>query len=139
MSTAPSDMHKALFVNLVMMFSASAMQQLGKLKNPVTNKVEADLDSAQMTIDILEMLQSKTRGNLDKDEARMLSETLSMLQMNYVETAATAPQPSSADAAPGKPADTTTESAPAQPTDEDATRPGDDKEDKDRKFHKSYG
>jgi hypothetical protein len=137
-------MHKSLLINLVMMFSASAMQQLGKLKNPVTNKVEIDLDGAQMTIDVLEMLKSKTRGNLDKDEDRLLTETVSMLQMNYVETAdaaaKTKPAPTLSDTAePGESADAVAEPPRAEPPAKDAANNGTDKDDKERKFHKSYG
>ena len=79
------EMNKALFLNLIMMLSSSAMQQLGKLVNPLTNKAEVHLEGAQVTIDMLDMIQEKTSGNLDKDEARMLTDILATLQMNYVE------------------------------------------------------
>jgi len=49
-------MNKVLFVNLVMMLGSSAMQQLGKLINPMTGKTEIDLEGAQITIDMLSML-----------------------------------------------------------------------------------
>ena len=80
------DMNKYLFINLVTMLSMSAMQQLGKLVNPAAGKAEINLDAAQATIDTLDMLSAKTLGNLDKDEARIMKDTLSTLKMNFVET-----------------------------------------------------
>lgn len=98
------DYQQALFSHLVMSLAASAMQHLGKLVNPATNKTEVNLEAAQSTIDVIEMLREKTKGNLGEQETRFLQQTLSGLQMNYVETAAAAkdvPQPTpSADAPP---------------------------------------
>ena len=81
-----NDMNKYLFINLVSMLSMSAMQQMGKIINPGTGKAEINLDATQATIDTLDMLSAKTKGNLDNDEARMMTDTLSMLKMNFVET-----------------------------------------------------
>ena len=91
MSDTTPDMHKALFANLVMMLSSSAMQQLGKLINPMTNKTEVSLEGARMTIDMLEMIDAKTKGNLDEGEEKMMKELLSTLQMNFVETSQNPP------------------------------------------------
>lgn len=86
----PEQLNKALFINLVLMFSQSAMVGLGKLANPMTGKVESpNLDSAQQGIDLLVMLDAKTRGNLDRDESRILKDSIASLQMNFVETSAT--------------------------------------------------
>ena len=87
-----NNMNKALFTNLIMMLGSSAMQQLGKLVNPVTNKTEVSLQGAQVTIDMLNMIQEKTKGNLDKDEEEMLKDLLASLQMNYVETSKSKPE-----------------------------------------------
>ncbi len=94
MPEKPSDeeLHKVLFLNLVMMLSATVMQQLGKVVNPITNKTELDLQGAQSSIDMLSMLERKSVGNLDEEEARLLKQTLSAVQMNFVETAATTPK-----------------------------------------------
>jgi len=67
------DFHKALFMNLVMMLASSAMQQMGKIVNPITNKTEINMEGAQLTIDMLIMLQKKTAGNLDDEEKRMIA------------------------------------------------------------------
>jgi uncharacterized protein YjaG (DUF416 family) len=76
-----------LFLSLVMTFHAAAMQQLGKVKHPLTDKIERDLEQAQMSIDILDMLQEKTRGNLSDEEAKLLSNVLQELKLNYVDEA----------------------------------------------------
>lgn len=89
------DQHKALFAHLVIMLTTSAMQQMGKLKDPISGEIEINLDAAQLTIDMLEMLQAKTAGHLDDDEQRLLNESLSTLRLNFWETAQTlASQPS---------------------------------------------
>ena len=77
----------ALFVNLILVFKSAAMQQMGKLMNPVTGETDRNLDQARFSIDTLEMLKDKTRGNLSEDLARLLDSTLLELRMNYVEEA----------------------------------------------------
>ncbi|MCZ6776891.1 MAG: DUF1844 domain-containing protein [Ignavibacteria bacterium] len=74
-----------LFSQIVIMFHAFAMQQLGKVKNPVTDKIERDLIGAQNSIDMLDMLKEKTKGNLTKDEERLITDTLKELRLNYVD------------------------------------------------------
>ena len=74
--------------NLVTMFSSSAWCQLGKMQNPISGKIENDLNGAQVTIDMLIMLRDKTKGNLTKKEEEMLSSTISNLQINYADEAA---------------------------------------------------
>jgi hypothetical protein len=67
------------------MFASSAWCQLGKMQNPINNKIEKDLKNAQLTIDILIMLRDKTKGNLTKKEEEMLTSTISNLQINYAD------------------------------------------------------
>jgi hypothetical protein len=74
-----------LFLSLVSMFQAAAMQQMGKLVNPITNEVERDLEQARASIDILEMLQAKTKGNLTQMETDFLDKVLFELHMNFVD------------------------------------------------------
>lgn len=76
-----------LFLHVISMFQAAAMQQLGKIMDPVTGKVATDLDQAKVSIDILDVLKEKTRGNLTKSEADFLDKVLFELHMNYVEEA----------------------------------------------------
>ncbi len=75
----------ALFLHLVLGLQQSAMMLLGKLMNPMTRKVERDLDGARDTIDTLAALELRTRGNLDPDEARVLQQVLTELRMNYLD------------------------------------------------------
>jgi hypothetical protein len=81
------DKHTMLFARLVLMLHAAPMQYLGKIKNPVTDSIERDLAGAQGMIDTLEMLQTRTKGNLSQDEARMLTQMLQELRLNYVDEA----------------------------------------------------
>ena len=75
----------ALFLQLVLGLSQGGMIALGKLMNPVTRKIEVHLEAARDTIDTLEAIESRTRGNLEPDEARVLRQALTDLRLNYVE------------------------------------------------------
>ena len=82
----PKELNQHLF-SLVSMFASACWQQLGKIPNPVDNKITKDLKSAQVTIDMLLMLRDKTKGNLTKTEEKLLEDTISNLQMNYADEA----------------------------------------------------
>ncbi len=84
MSTTRSN--EELFQGLVLSLAAGAMQHLGKTMNPLTNKIEKNLEAAQATIDMLDMLEAKTRGNLSDREAQLLKHVVGDLKLNYVET-----------------------------------------------------
>lgn len=75
----------ALFMQLVMGLHGSAWMMLGKVMNPLTEKMEKNLDGAKAGIDTLMMLKDKTRGNLSKTEDEFLSNIIQQLQINYVE------------------------------------------------------
>jgi Domain of unknown function (DUF1844) len=75
----------ALFLQLVLGLQQSAMMSLGKLMNPITRKVDRNLDAARDAIDTLAALESRTQGRLEPDEARVLRQVLSELRMNYVD------------------------------------------------------
>lgn len=85
--SAKNEMNSMLFSSLVMMLTNSCMQSLGKLVDPSIGKTAVNLNAAQMMIDLLAMLQEKTKGNLDRNEAALLGGSISNLQLNYVETA----------------------------------------------------
>ncbi|MBU4200347.1 MAG: DUF1844 domain-containing protein [Verrucomicrobia bacterium] len=162
---SPNDLNKPLFVNLISMLSMSAMQELGKLKNPFTGKTEVQLAMAQATIDMLDMLEVKTRGNRDRDEDKLLKDTLTMLKINYVETDSAAAAESQvsrperdtpetgkqkdkgpiAPTSRGDAGDQQVDQKTAGQEDKKATEQGDSKQTaedkpqpKDPKFHKSY-
>lgn len=73
------------FVQLVLMFQSAAMQQMGKVQNPITQKIERNLDQAKFSIDMLEMIQNKTKNNLSENEKKFLEHTLFELRMNYLD------------------------------------------------------
>jgi len=75
---------KDLFLGLIHSFQAAAMQQMGKTINPFTEKIERDLGQARLSIDMLEMLQERTSGNLTGEESRFLAHVLTELRLNYV-------------------------------------------------------
>ena len=77
--------NRYLFQHLIAMFQTLALQQLGKLMNPISGKLERDLQQARITIDMLEMIRMKTEGNLDDDERRLLDSVLVELQLNFVD------------------------------------------------------
>jgi hypothetical protein len=111
-----------LFQHLVLIFSTAALQNLGKLQNPATGKIEVDLEGAQGAIDMLAMLEARTRGNLADSENRTLQDALCSLRLNYVEVARTQPAPAAEEKAPPS------EASESKAGDEDPHR-----------FHKSYG
>jgi hypothetical protein len=76
-----------LLLPAVLMLETAALQQLGKLINPLTGKVEQDLGQAKFSIDMLGMIEEKTKGNLTVEEHRYLQGVLSQLHLNYVEKA----------------------------------------------------
>lgn len=75
----------ALFLQLVLGLQQSGMIALGKLMNPMTRKVETNLDMARDTIETLAAIEARTRGNLEPDEARVLQQVLTDLRMNFVD------------------------------------------------------
>ncbi len=127
------------FIEFVMMQAQNAALFLGQIPNPQTGQAEVNLEVARMFIDQLAMIQEKTRGNLTSEEATVLRNALSSLQMAFVEAsqgksggvapAPFEPTPSSEPAAPVEtPSSAPTESEAAQPEPESK-----------KKFTKSYG
>lgn len=84
MSEQNVDKNSQLFVGLIASLSSQAWMQMGKIKNPMTDKVERDLDGASMSIDMITMMKAKTEGNLSEEENNFLEQTLRDLQMNFV-------------------------------------------------------
>ncbi len=126
---------KDLFTNLIMMLSSSAMQQLGKIVNPITQKTEVNLEGAQITIDMLTMIQKKTAGNLEDDEKKMLNDIISSLQMTYVETRKEQGQPSPPEEKQKEPEQTM---APEPESEQPSTTQEEETETTKTKYHKSY-
>ena len=74
-----------LFIQLLYLFQASGMQALGKIKNPISNKIEINIEQAKQSIEMLEMIKDKTKNNLSDNETRMLESALSELRLNFVD------------------------------------------------------
>lgn len=75
----------ALFIQLILQFQTSAMIGMGKLKNPVTDKIEKDLEATKLSIDMIDMIKEKTKGNLSDDEERLITQISRDLKLNYVD------------------------------------------------------
>ncbi len=78
------EMEPTGFETIVSYLSTTAMFQLGLLAGPGGQRIPPDLVNARATIDMLEVLQEKTRGNLTGDESQLLEEVLYELRMSYV-------------------------------------------------------
>ena len=74
-----------LFMYLVSTFQSSAWVALGKMKNPMTDKQEQNLEQASFYIDLLDMMQNKMKGNLSEYEEQVLINAVSELKLNYIE------------------------------------------------------
>ena len=127
------------FIEFVMMHAQNAALFLGQIPNPKTGEGEVNLELAKMFIDQLAMIQEKTRGNLTNEESTALKNTLSNLQMIYVEVSQ---QISKGGAQPKQPApepqpERSTSSSPEQPPVPPSTESGESESKK--KFTKSYG
>jgi hypothetical protein len=83
----------ALFLQLVLGLQQAGMVALGKLMNPVTRKIESNLEIARDTIDTLGALEARTQGNLEADELRVLQQALTELRLNYVDEVKKAAKP----------------------------------------------
>jgi len=82
-----SESNEAVAANFLQFLSGLAMQaliHLGAMSNPITGKTEVDLKNAKYTIDLLGIIQEKTRGNLSADEERYLQAALTDLRLRYV-------------------------------------------------------
>jgi hypothetical protein len=72
------------FSNFILSLSSVALLNLGEVPNPTTGKIEKNIAMAKYHIDILEMIEKKTRGNLDPAEEQLLEHLLYQLRMRYV-------------------------------------------------------
>jgi hypothetical protein len=125
------------FIEFVLMQAQNAAFLLGQIPHPQTGQAEVNLDLARVLIDQLVMIQEKTKGNLNKDEAQILANTLSNLQMVYVDVAQAKRPDRKADSPSGSStAETRPESKPETPAAEGlAVSESEGK----KKFVKSYG
>ena len=83
--TDKTDDLDVMYYQLVLSMQASTMQHLGKVMSPMTGKVEQNLEAARYSIDMLDMLQRKTAGNLSAEEQKLLEHVLHELRLNYLD------------------------------------------------------
>lgn len=79
-----SPMPELTFSTFVFSLNSSALVHLGLIRDPSGNESMKDLALAKQTIDILGILEEKTKGNLTDDEAKLLKNILHDLRMMYV-------------------------------------------------------
>lgn len=77
--------HDQILLGLVFSLQAAAMQQLGKIQDPMTGEVQRDLDQAKSTIDVLDMLKVKCRTGTPEDILKMMDSAVMDLQLNYMD------------------------------------------------------
>ena len=82
---APRSLPPLDFSTLVLSMASTAMVHLGRVPAPTGHAEELDLDAAKQAIDILAILEDKTRGNLDESEQKLLGSLLYDLRVAYVD------------------------------------------------------
>jgi hypothetical protein len=73
------------FSNFVLSLSTSALMHMGYIEDPQTRKAAKNLEMAKQEVDIIEMLETKTHGNLSAEEAKLMEEVLYELRLRFVE------------------------------------------------------
>ncbi len=77
------------FATFILSLSHSALVHMGEAPSPETGKTEKNLPLARQTVDLITMLEEKTKGNLSGDEERLIGQVLFDLRMRYVEQSKT--------------------------------------------------
>ena len=77
------------FSNIILSYAVNATSHLGLSPDPSTGQITIDLNRAKDLIDMLDLLKSKTSGNLTDEEVKVMDETLSNLKMLYVKATTT--------------------------------------------------
>jgi hypothetical protein len=136
------------FIELVMMNAQQAALCLGQMAHPSTGKAEVNIEAAKMFIDHLEIIREKTRGNLNKDEEKILTSVLSELQLAFVQVAQGGGASSGhvhdehcdhGDHSPETAEASTASPAPAEPSADEVKPVSSGEDEGKKKFTKSYG
>lgn len=75
------------FSSLFLPFYTQALIKLGQIKDPIANKEDENIDFAKRLIDLLDLLEDRTKGNLKPEEKRLIDSGLQQLKMIYMEKA----------------------------------------------------
>ncbi len=78
------DKEEVAFGSFVMSLATQVLVQMGEMPSPKGMEIPVDLEAARQTIDIIAMLQRRTRGNVSAEEARFLEDLLHSLRSSYV-------------------------------------------------------
>lgn len=76
---------EASLSTLILSIGSTAMMSLGLAPDPTSGKLSKDLLLAKFNIDLLQVIEKKTKGNLSPDEESLIGQMLSDLQMKYVD------------------------------------------------------
>jgi len=140
------DLQSALFLDLVAQHAEMAMMFLGRVPHPQTGEKVQDLETARLFISQLEMLEAKTRGNLNQREQALLKQALMATRLAFVEAADAQPakpdggkEPGAAPATPSEPsASPSPTPAPAETSAQAQENPPSATDDERKKFVKKY-
>jgi len=139
------ELQTALFLDLVAQHANMALMFLGRVPHPQTGKQVQDLETARLFIDQLEMLEARTKGNLNKREEGLLKQSLMATRMAFVEAIESQPantggkteSPASPTAEPASSETPPAAATEASPPSGGAASPGADNDDR-KKFVKKY-
>ena len=82
--TAAKDLGTLSFSSFILGLASTALIHMGAAPNPETGKIQENLVMARQTIDLLDMLFTKTKGNLDKAEEQLFTSVMTDLRTRYV-------------------------------------------------------
>ena len=139
--TGREQMISAMFAHLVMQHTNMALIFLGQMPHPQTGQTAQDLEHARFFIDQLEMLEVKTKGNLDKQEEAILKQSLTSLRLMFFEAVnhpKAAPSPAPAEPPPAAPATDEQETPIAEPDLPGEKPPPSTDTESHKKFSKKY-
>ncbi|MFZ4621486.1 MAG: DUF1844 domain-containing protein [Bacteroidota bacterium] len=81
----PNEKQQMLFVQLISSLHGAALMQMGKMKNPQTGNMERNIEQAELTIEMLDMLKERTKNNLTSEEEKFFSTVINEVKLNYVD------------------------------------------------------
>ncbi len=84
-ASTPPELPPPSFSLMVMTFASQAMVAFGQVPNPIDGKTEVRLELGRHAIDMLDILEQKTKGNLTPEEAAMLEGVLHQLRFAFIE------------------------------------------------------
>ena len=144
-TSSNEDLQSALFLDLVAQHAEMAMMFLGRVPHPQTGEKVQDLETARLFISQLEMLEAKTRSNLNQREQALLKQALMTTRLAFVESVEAQPakpdggkESGAASTTPSGPPASAPTPAPAEAAAHDQENPPSTADDERRKFVKKY-